>query len=573
MTIRLAPCLSANMETQLLGGVGGPGGKYNFVRIQDQEYYRMDLMLERSPPVRTALETLCAALFFAGVIIQKKGFKLSEGQNQRFQGPWLAFAREWVLHAFAHGVVVTNEPPDNDDPVVLRPNSINLGISFQQDGTRVYFVTPRTPKIGPPRIGDSNSRQSLNRVKVYEIDAPSMSGSKARLNSPLQSLRQIDALYNSTVDCFVRASRRLANPAIFTVSSAHNPNATEMKRDYQRYGEATDRRYEERLDTEMNELRMSVNHEASMRAANTAGSSAPDDFIADRDPVSGADRYPIHPSSIPYHNAWVDAPPGRLISQGPQAQAPTVLIALRDQLEDAVGQVTGVPSQLWGTKRQAAAVNQQIMSTFFATLNKWRTRMTYVFGIEIDVRFGESEVKHIVKTFDPSKLKLNSGGGGAAIGEEEEDLIKDMKDHVGNHKIEVLFPAVADPLAVDQAYDRKAINEETYAKLMSRYYGFAESDYDVDRMKEYHDLQMKVLKLQATPAPPTPAAGSKKSAPAKKPAATRKIYKPKPTSKSTAFRSLKPKISPDAARTGGGKSMNTSAAQAKTHVPPAGNKR
>lgn len=505
-----------------------------FYDISEDEMDAMDKLRKNMPSARAAFETLVRAILSAGLSIEKTGYVMSESDRKRFNSTWLLFCKEWMDIAFGYGIVATNTPRGAIDPVVLQRSCVKLSVAFVPNGTRVYRACPREPFMG------SQTTTPLHQVKVYEVYPPELDiAGCVRLQPPISSISQLNSLWNSIVNHTNIANARLAKPAVFTASIERNTNRAASSSDYNIPGESRLAAIDERQARTSDSFRLSAENDARMRMYNMQMMPNPNDHMYDIDPVNKTGRYPQTIDALAFTNYWEHLPQDRVLQQGPRSQAPNHLIDILSELQDAVGQATGVPAQLWGTKRQANAVNQQVMATFFATASEWRSRLRYVISVEYESINGESERKHVLDTYDKKKGLT-------------------PKEHVRDHMITITFPSMADPLSLIQQYEMKAIDEESYIKKMATYYGESEDDYDLARMKEYHDLKMQVLRNQAT--------APQKTATATATTATKQT-------KLTTFHSLAPKpVANHVGKTGGGKSVNPNSLKSHSKRDPPTNK-
>jgi hypothetical protein len=199
-------------------------------------------------------------------------------------------------------------------------------------------------------------------------------------------------------------------------------------------------------------------------------------------------------------------------------------------MRDCAGEAVGVPPALFGGGNNPIAVNQTVLNTLNATIERWRGIITSICGMifhrtyekeilgqasriakEIESKEPEvvkpepaSELKDGTKSPGSKRRKVGSAGFQVTVeqlqGLETESKQSRLEASVAKLKetffLRIELPGLADPLLARQLWDLNAVNEEVFAKWFEGYTGLRSGDVDTKRMRIGFDLKVEAEKLR-----------------------------------------------------------------------------
>jgi hypothetical protein len=488
-----------------------------FIRLAYDQFHLLDIVYRTDAKVRASFETLARHIFGGGMEVNKPGFEVTSDIQALFDGPWLRFCRDAMLHVFTYGFVLVRMR-DGEVPMAINPLEFDITVVRRHDGHRFYRLISRVSPVGGtwPGVHSMALSRPVQDIIVFEKNAPDFMG---RLTSIVPALLQTNSILNLMLSCAVKAQMRQAVPPLFLEHVPESLDQRELQRDIGVPGNNHHMHMAMIHGDAEADVQMVQDNEERVRRSNLLGLQNVDQ---PSDPITGDARYPVDDNGLPFVNIPVSLPRHRRLVQNAPSESPPFLVELMHLSEEDVARVTGVPVGLFGSSRSNIAADLTMMNIFYATQQDHRMMLSSVVNRLLHVAYGADNLMHMMRNYDDQLT---------------------VSENLKQHDFKVSFPGLLDPEILNMFQDRGCMHWDQWCTYTAKYYGIprehlSEQQLDVMRDEPAADVQAEEqereekmmvlaseLKMQADAAKNTAAGGgggTKRKAPGPKVASAEK---------------------------------------------------
>lgn len=362
---------------------------------------QLSVLFEGEPSVQACFSLLVNALAAGGMNVEKKGFVISRWIKHLLDTNWMTCGRSIIRSAWTHGLVIVDIDYNTETPYVIDPLQLIIHFVYNYKGER-YF---RLRKYDEP-LGES-VKPYLTTPLVFAVDDIRFTG---EVRSKMNCLLPLAAFQNQLIGCASKANDRNSAPAVYTEAVQENLFQQDLDRNQLEFNDRTNNIRNDMADSDLRAMDQLISNEDYGRRVQYSGrySYEPEDAIANLrdsgiDVVSGIMRYPPEPASEPFVNTHVAISKGRKLVQGQLAKGPDHLIDMLYITEADVSKVIGISDALWGSRRGANRVDENVMTVFNITLQAHKSMLSSIFTILLERIYGEQNHKHALQHLDSTK--------------------------------------------------------------------------------------------------------------------------------------------------------------------------
>ncbi len=414
---------SSPYGSDFLSDADAAEGKPPFVPIPPHQFQIAKALWECVPDIRTAFEAISRGLFAGNVIVT--GVKLTERQERQVQHTYVPMMNKCIRDLLCYGFVLVTINRKTKLPYVIPPTLVRVDFRTGIGGPNEYRIMPCAENRGAYLMAVDPA--PMDDILVFEMCAPDEGGN---LTSAITSLLSSEVFRQSIRNNAAIAYRAMSNPGIFTESKEASLADKMQQRDFTNIGESealavhhADVIEQMRALRERHQLAIRANafaeatgngthglgRDAGRRSVFGAGSKLRFDPVT-RLPIYGSDGgdggvFDMQIFPLPINHTARPAP---------LPQAPAGLVDADETAEADVAKVMGCPTAMWsGARRVAVATNQTALTTWYTTLQGWRSDLQHISETIMVFTFGDARREQL-------RVFAETGGSGEVSESEEE---------------------------------------------------------------------------------------------------------------------------------------------------------